>query len=78
MGACVALYCGVALGFYANRKMNNISPLLAILFAPSVVILAWAFLQSMILTLIRGGVSWRGTLYPLQELRKNMIPWRLT
>jgi hypothetical protein len=78
IGACVALYCGVALAFHANRKMNSISPSLAILFAPSVIILAWAFLRSMILTLMRGGVSWRGALYPLQELRRNMIPWRLT
>ena len=70
---CVVLYCGVALGFYANRKMNNISPLLAILFAPSVVILAWAFLQSMILTLIRGGVSWRGCFFSFNNAKKHHL-----
>lgn len=77
VGACLALYCGVALGFRANRKMNNISPWLAILYAPSVMILAWAFLRSMTLTIMRGGVTWRGTLYPLAALRKGMIPWRM-
>ncbi len=77
VGACVTLYCSVAMSFHANRKLNNISPLLAILYAPSVVILAWSFLRSMILTIKRGGVAWRGTLYPLAELKRAMIPWRI-
>jgi Glycosyl transferase family 2 len=77
VGACVTLYCGVAMSFHANRKLNNISPFLAILYAPSVVILAFAFLRSMILTIKRGGVTWRGTLYPLAELKRAMIPWRI-
>ena len=77
VGACVTLYCSVSMSFHANRKLNNISPLLAILYAPSVVILAWSFLRSMILTIKRGGVAWRGTLYPLAELKRAMIPWRI-
>ena len=64
VSACVTLYCSVAMSFHANRKLNNISPLLAVLYAPSVLILAWSFLRSMILTIRRGGVAWRGTLYP--------------
>jgi hypothetical protein len=77
VGACATLYCSVAMSFHANRKLNNISPMLAILYAPSVVILAWSFLRSMILTFRRGGVTWRGTLYPLAELKRAMIPWRI-
>jgi hypothetical protein len=77
IAACVALYIGVAMSFHANRKMNGISPLLVILYAPSALILAWAFLRSMILTISRGGVAWRGTLYPLAELKRAMIPWRI-
>jgi hypothetical protein len=75
--ACITLYCSVAMSFHANRKMNGISPALAIFYAPSVMILAWAFLRSMILTIGRGGVVWRGTLYPLAELKRGMIPWRI-
>jgi glycosyltransferase involved in cell wall biosynthesis len=77
VAACVTLYLSVAMGFYANRKLNSISPLLAILYAPTVLILAWAFMRSMILTLRRSGVIWRGTLYPLTELKRAMIPWRI-
>ena len=77
IAACVTLYCSVAMSFHANRKLNSISPLLAVLYAPSVMILAWAFLRSTILTIKRGGVAWRGTLYPLAELKRAMIPWRI-
>ena len=36
----------------------------------------YAILRSMVLTLLRGGVVWRGMLYPLDELRKNSGPLR--
>jgi hypothetical protein len=77
VAACVTLYGSIAMSFHANRKLNGISPMLAILYAPTVLILVWSFLRSMILTLKRGGVIWRGTLYPLPELRRAMIPWRI-
>ena len=77
IGACFTLYCGVAMAFHANRKLNGIQPFLAILYAPAVLILAWSFLRSMFLTIKRGGVIWRGTLYPLAELKRAMIPWRI-
>jgi len=33
----------------------------------------YIMLRSMTLTLVRGGVVWRGTFYPLDELRKGMV-----
>jgi hypothetical protein len=77
VAACLTFYCSIALSFLANRKLNHISPVLSILYAPSAMILAWAFLRSMISTIKRGGVAWRGTLYPLAELKRAMIPWRI-
>lgn len=77
VAACLTLYVSVAISFYANRKLNGISPFLAILYAPAVLILAWSFLRSMFLTIRRGGVIWRGTLYPIAELKRAMIPWRI-
>jgi glycosyltransferase involved in cell wall biosynthesis len=37
------------------------------------VLMPWALLRSMWLTLWRGGVRWRGTLYPLRELRAGRV-----
>lgn len=73
IAAAALTYLGIAIGIYANRKLNQLSPVLALFFAPSVLIVAWAFLRSMFLTLFRGGVVWRGTRYPLDDLKKNMV-----
>ncbi len=77
VAACCITYLSIATSFYANRKLNGVSPLLAILYAPSALILAWSFVRSTILTLKRGGVIWRGTVYPLADLKRAMIPWRI-
>ena len=77
VAASCTTYLSIAMSFYANRKLNGVSPFLSILYAPSVLILAWSFVRSTILTLKRGGVTWRGTLYPLDDLKRAMIPWRI-
>jgi glycosyltransferase involved in cell wall biosynthesis len=69
-------YLGVALIMLANRRLNGISPLAALLFAPATAIVCFGFARSVVLTLARGGVRWRGTLYPLDELRRNAVSWR--
>lgn len=33
----------------------------------------YAMVRSMVLTLVRGGVMWRGTLYPLRDLKANRL-----
>ena len=75
--AAVVMYAAVAIGIYANRRLNGLSSWLALAFAPAVLIMAWAFFRSMWLTLERGGVVWRGTLYPLKELKEGMASFRL-
>jgi glycosyltransferase involved in cell wall biosynthesis len=76
VGATAAMYIGLVIGYCANRKVNAASPVLALAYAPALALLCWAFLRSTILTLKRGGVSWRGTFYPLSELKSGMIKWR--
>jgi glycosyltransferase involved in cell wall biosynthesis len=39
----------------------------------STLLFVYTMLRSMCLTLARGGVVWRGTFYPLDELRKGMV-----
>lgn len=47
-------------------------PVLAVPLYPAVYLLfAWIVVRATLLTLIRGGIVWRDTFYPLTELRKN-------
>ncbi|MDI1320916.1 MAG: glycosyltransferase [bacterium] len=38
-----------------------------------IAVLDYAMVRSMVLTLVRGGIVWRGTHYPLRELRANKL-----
>jgi hypothetical protein len=64
-------YVFIGLSYVANRPVTQAPPWVAIFFAPAVAVLLFALVRSMILTLKRGGVKWRGTLYPLDELRRS-------
>jgi hypothetical protein len=45
-------------------------------FAPfAAAVFVFTLLRSMLTTLRQGGVVWRGTFYPLAELRKHVAPW---
>lgn len=65
------VYVFIYLVYYANRRVTQVSPWLALAFAPASAVLIFAVTRSMILALWRGGVVWRGTLYPLKDLRRN-------
>lgn len=68
--AGVVFYLGIFFIYYASRRVTQVPSRYVLLFAPAVLIVAWGFFRSMILTLTRKGVMWRGTLYPLSELRR--------
>jgi glycosyltransferase involved in cell wall biosynthesis len=74
--AGVLTYAFIALTYAANRRLTQVSPWVAVLFAPATGILLFALARSMVLTLRRGGVVWRGTFYPLEALRRNAGNWR--
>jgi glycosyltransferase involved in cell wall biosynthesis len=76
MLAGVVTYASIALMFHANRRLNGVTPLAAILFGPATAIISFGILRSVVLTLWRDGVNWRGTHYPLSELRRNASRWR--
>ena len=57
---------GVAIGFGA-------SPLYALTYPVGALIFAWMLLRSTIVTLRQGGVIWRGTFYPLDELKRGVV-----
>jgi len=60
----------------ASRFYTRISLVWVLTFPVAVVLVLYAMLRSMFLTLRRGGVVWRGTFYPLRDLRRNLGPLR--
>ena len=49
------------------------SPLFALTYPLGAAIFAWMLTRSTIITLWRGGIEWRGTFYPIEELKKGVV-----
>ncbi|MCU1224009.1 MAG: glycosyl transferase family 2 [Edaphobacter sp.] len=62
--------------YILSNRHSRISPWYAVLFPISAALFVYSLLRSMFTTLKLGGVIWRGTFYPLNELRKNTGPFR--
>jgi cellulose synthase/poly-beta-1,6-N-acetylglucosamine synthase-like glycosyltransferase len=52
---------------------SSVPPYYFLLHPVSTALFVYVTLRSMILTLSRGGVLWRGTFYPLEELRRGRV-----
>jgi glycosyltransferase involved in cell wall biosynthesis len=61
-----ALYAGL-------WRQDQIKPWYFLLHPASTVLFMYTVLRSMFVTLWNGGVEWRGTFYPLEELRKGLV-----
>jgi cellulose synthase/poly-beta-1,6-N-acetylglucosamine synthase-like glycosyltransferase len=57
---------GVAIEFESQ-------PLYALTYPIGALIFTWMLLRSMIVTLWQGGIVWRGTFYPLKELKRGVV-----
>lgn len=76
-GAAQALYATAALVSTAalayHGTVQRLRPWLAPLYPIAALIGAWIIAAAVSRTLLRGGIEWRGTFYPLAELRKNRV-----
>jgi len=72
----LALASAFAIYRYCERRINGIPAVYCLLLPVAACIIVYMLLRSMIVTLVRRGVVWRGTFYPLSELRKNVGPLR--
>ena len=72
--ACVPALASIALFYAANARRSRVHPLYALVFPVAICLLLYGMARSALLTLVRGGVNWRGTLYPLKELRASAGP----
>ena len=66
LASLFALYCGMSL-------RSSIPPYYFFLHPVSTSLFMYTLLRSMIHTLANDGIVWRGTKYPLEELRKGMV-----
>jgi len=76
LASALLTYFAIGMVLHADRRMHKVPPLAICFFAPATALIGYAFLRSMVLTLRRDGVNWRGTHYPLRELRNFAIRWR--
>ena len=69
-------------GHYYNPKRDRIASdsdipfIYCLTFPIGAALVLYAMLRSWIVTVVRGGIVWRGTFYPLSELRRHAGPLR--
>jgi glycosyltransferase involved in cell wall biosynthesis len=64
----------IAVGFHAGVSIvMRVSPLYALTHPAGAVLFCYMLLRSTVVTLWRGGVVWRDTFYPLEELKRDVL-----
>ena len=71
--AALAAWVGVLISYAEVERGARIRLWHALLMPVGVTLFVYAFLRSMVVTLRQGGVRWRGTFYPIEELRRNRV-----
>ncbi len=66
LGSMFVVYVGMS-------SRSKVPPYYFLLHPVSSVLFIYALLRSMLVTLRNGGIIWRGTKYPLDELRKGLV-----
>ncbi|MGA9644079.1 MAG: glycosyltransferase family 2 protein [Terriglobales bacterium] len=59
--------------YYGMSRMSDVPAYYFFLHPVSTSVVVYTVARSMVLTLRQGGIVWRGTKYPLEELRKGMV-----
>jgi len=72
MPFALALFCMFAI-YVGMARLSDVRPYYFLLHPISSILFVYAMLRSMFLTLRQGGVVWRGTKYPLEELRRGLV-----
>jgi len=62
----IAIHAGVSIEV-------GVSPMYALTEPLGALIFAWMLVRSTVVTLWSGGITWRGTFYPLEELRRGVV-----
>jgi hypothetical protein len=70
--ASIAVAIALVLHIGVNVVMR-VSPLYALTHPIGAVLFCYMLLRSAAVTLWHGGVTWRGTFYPLEELKRGVV-----
>jgi glycosyltransferase involved in cell wall biosynthesis len=66
--------------YWRYRRYTDPGGVISVMWLPAfpaaALVFVYAMVRSMVLTLVRGGVVWRGTFYPLRQLREHAGPLR--
>lgn len=73
---CALILLCVAAQYRTLWRVSSIDPEFGWLMPAGAAMMIWAMLRSMAVVLWQGGVVWRGTHYPLRELRRENSPFR--
>jgi len=68
---CLAVMCAITLAYRTMGQVSRIDARYGWLYPVGAVAFIYAMLRSMVVVFWQGGVRWRGTLYPLRELRQH-------
>jgi glycosyltransferase involved in cell wall biosynthesis len=69
-----AIAVAIAVGFHVGVNIvMRVSPLYALTHPVGATLFCYMLLRSTVVTLWQGGVIWRGTFYPLEELRRGVV-----
>ena len=69
----IAGWCGVFLAYHEAARNANLRAWQALLMPVGVTLFVYSFARSMRVTLTQGGVRWRNTFYPLEELKRHRV-----
>jgi glycosyltransferase involved in cell wall biosynthesis len=71
--AALLAWCWVLVSYQVVARSARIRLWQAVLMPVGVTVFIYSFMRSMVITLSRRGVRWRGTFYPLAELRRRRV-----
>jgi glycosyltransferase involved in cell wall biosynthesis len=72
--ALAAISVVIALGFHVGvNVVMRVSPLYVLTHPIGALLFCYMLLRSTVVTLWRGGVTWRDTFYPLEELKRGVV-----
>lgn len=74
LAPCALIVLSMAAMAWKYKHINGIGVQYVLTYPVAAVVMAVALGSSVVLTYARGGVLWRGTLYPLKELKKHASP----